>query len=56
MDCQGLFDPDEDHCKATDTLVTLFALELSNIHILNLKGDIKSTDLEHLEVKFSFTT
>jgi len=51
MDCQGLFDPQDSHCRATDTLITLFALELSNIHILNLKGDIKSTDLEHLEVK-----
>jgi len=50
MDCQGFFDPQDSNCKATDTLITLFALKLSNIHILNVQGGIESTDLEHLEV------
>jgi len=52
LDCQGLFDPKDKHCKATDTLITLFALELSNIHIYNLKGDVHSPDLDHLQVRY----
>jgi len=53
MDSQGLFDPEDSHCKATDALITLFALELSNIHILNVLKEINSTNLEHMKVSLN---
>ena len=49
MDCQGLFDQNTNH-DTIDAIVALCGLEMSKIHIVNLKGDINAADLSHLHV------
>ena len=49
MDCQGLYDPDSNY-ETIDAIVSLCGLELSKVHIINLKGEINASDLHHLEV------
>ena len=50
MDCQGLYDPNES-CEMVDAIVSLHALELSTVHIFNVKGDISAVDLQQLAVR-----
>ena len=53
MDCQGLFDENTNH-ETIDAIVALTGLEMSKIHIVNLKGDINAADLSHLHVSCFF--
>ena len=53
MDCQGT----GDHQKCSerlDHMILFLGLRIADVQILNVKSNVKSTDLERLEVKSDF--
>ena len=49
LDCEGV-DGTEEHQQLIDAYLTLYSLQLSTIHIVNIQKDIKAFNLEQVIV------
>lgn len=50
LDCQGLNDDQDMNSRNADAIISLFALKISKIHIINVKDNLRTDDFYNLDV------